>query len=112
MKNNDLAVVHIPFSLKKANTFLTRLKGLMFRKKPLNEEVLWIIPCNSIHMCFMFFPIDAVFLDKQNRIAHLVENLQPWRLVLPVASAHSVIELPSGTIEKLELKLHQTLDLS
>lgn len=111
MENSNLPVVHIPFSIKKANTFLTRLKGLMFRKKPLDNEGLWIVPCNSIHMCFMFFPIDAVFLDKQNRITHLVNNLQPWRLVLPVSGAQSVIELPPGTIKKLKLDLHQTIDL-
>jgi uncharacterized protein len=103
--------VKMPFSIKKADTFSTRLKGLMFRKKPLENEGLWISPCNSIHMCFMHFPIDAVFIDKQNNIVHLVENLQPWRMVMPVKGAHSVIELPAGTIQNLNLKNGQSLDL-
>ena len=94
----------IPYSIKLADSFFTRLKGLMFRKDQLVEEGLWIFPCNSIHMCFMKFSIDAVFLTKEGRIVKMVENLQPWRFVKPIKDAYSVIELPAGTITKLELK--------
>jgi uncharacterized protein len=94
----------IPYSIKLADSFFTRLKGLMFRKDQLVEEGLWIFPCNSIHMCFMKFSIDAVFLTKEGRIVKMVENLQPWRFVKPIKDAYSVIELPVGTIEKLDLK--------
>jgi uncharacterized membrane protein (UPF0127 family) len=107
--SND-PITNIPFSIKKADTFSTRLKGLMFRKQPLYKEGLWIIPCNSIHMCFMFFPIDAVFLDKQMRVVHLVHNLQPWRLVTPVSGAYSVIELPAGMIRKMQLAIGQIIN--
>lgn len=99
-KNSSL----FPISIKKADTFASRLKGLMFRKEPLDREGLWIIPCNSIHMCFMNFSIDAVFLDKHERIVHLVGNLRPWRFVSPIKGAYSVVELPTGTIEKLSLQ--------
>lgn len=100
-----------PFSIKKADTFASRLKGLMFRKKPLVQEGLWIIPCNSIHMFFMHFPIDAVFLDKQERIVHLVKDLQPWRFVSPIKGAHSVVELPAGTIVQMNLTVGNHLNL-
>lgn len=99
------------FSIKKADTFASRLRGLMFRREPLDQEGLWIIPCNSIHMCFMHFPIDAVFLDKQERIVHLVGNLQPWKFVSPVKGAHSVIELPAGTIKQMEMKIGHYINL-
>lgn len=94
---------HIPFSIKKANTFSKRLKGLMFKKDPLVNEGLWITPCNSIHMFFMKFSIDAIFLNKNGRVVKLVEGLKPWQIVSPVKDAHSVIELPIGTIQKLRL---------
>ncbi len=110
MELSEIPVVKMPFSIKKADTFSTRLRGLMFRRKPLNEEGLLIAPCNSIHMCFMFFPIDAVFIDQQNQVVHLVQNLQPWRLVMPVKGAHSVIELPAGTISNLNLEVGQRVD--
>jgi uncharacterized protein len=93
----------IPYKIKVANSFTKRLKGLMFRKDPLAEEGLWIMPCNSIHMCFMYFPIDAVFINKKGRIVKLVEELQPWRIVKPVQSAHSVLELPTGAVKRLSL---------
>ena len=100
----------IPFNVKKADTFITRLKGLMFRKKPLENEGLWITPCNSIHMCFMHFPIDAIFLDEQNNIVHLVSELQPWRFVLPVKGAYSVIELSAGSIKRMNLQKGQHIN--
>lgn len=94
----------IPYSIQLADSFFTRLKGLMFRKDQLVEEGLWIFPCNSIHMCFMNFSIDAVFLNKEGRIVKKVENLKPWRFVKPIKDAYSVIELPAGAIRKLGLK--------
>ncbi|WJV30890.1 DUF192 domain-containing protein [Rossellomorea sp. AcN35-11] len=66
----------IPYPLKRADRFSSRWRGLMFRRKPLTEEGLWIIPCNSIHMFFMNFPIDVLFLDHDLKVIKLVPNLQ------------------------------------
>ncbi len=101
----------LPIQIERADTFISRLKGLMFRRKPLDKEGLWIKPCNSIHMCFMFFPIDVVFLDKDKRVVHMVEELKPWRLVPPVAHSKSVLELPAEAIEQYLLKKGERLDL-
>jgi uncharacterized membrane protein (UPF0127 family) len=103
-QTEDILYRTIPYSIKKANTFFSRLKGLMFRRKPLNLEGLWILPCNSIHMCFMFFPIDIVFLDKDYKVIKMVKSLKPWRIVAPVPKAYSVLELPLGTIDFFRLK--------
>ncbi|MCA0987528.1 DUF192 domain-containing protein [Guptibacillus algicola] len=99
----------IPHTIQHADTFATRLRGLMFRKRPLDLEALLITPCNSIHMCFMHFPIDAVFLNKENHVIKLIPNLKPWRFVLPVKDAHSVLELPCGAIYDFEIQLHDYL---
>ena len=101
----------LPIQIKLADTFISRLKGLMFRRKPLDKEGLWIKPCNSIHMCFMFFPIDVVFLDKDKRVVRMVEELKPWRLIPPVAHSKSVLELPAGAIKQYQLKKGERLDL-
>ncbi|MGM0754163.1 MAG: DUF192 domain-containing protein [Bacillota bacterium] len=100
----------IPYPLKKAVHFSARLKGLMFRKRPLEEEGLWIIPCNSIHMFFMNFPIDAVFLDQEQKVIKLVPDLQPWKMTFPVKHAHSVIELPAGSIKRLRIKEEEIIE--
>jgi uncharacterized protein len=101
----------LPYTIKRADSFLSRFKGLMFKKKPLMEEALWIVPCQSIHTCFMTFPIDVVFLDDEYRISKVVRNLKPWRIVLPVTNARSVLELPAGTVELLQLKEMQIIKL-
>ncbi|MDN3019730.1 DUF192 domain-containing protein [Paenibacillus sp. BSR1-1] len=101
----------LPYSINRADSFFKRLKGLMFRKDQLVEEGLWIVPCNSIHMCFMNFDIDAVFLNKEGQIVKMVEKLKPWKFVKPVQNAYSVIELPPGTVAKLGLKQGDMLKL-
>ncbi|MBS8266576.1 DUF192 domain-containing protein [Mesobacillus boroniphilus] len=102
----------LPYRIKIANTFSARLKGLMFRRSPLDRQGLWITPCNSIHMFFMNFPIDAVFLDKEVRIVKLVGDLDPWKIVKPIPNAYSVVELPVGTIKKFDLQTGDILELN
>ncbi|MCF6137276.1 DUF192 domain-containing protein [Alkalihalobacillus berkeleyi] len=75
----------------------------MFRKKPLENEALVIKPCNSIHMFFMFFPIDVIFINDEQRIIKSVSHLKPWRIVWPVKGATAAIELPVGTVQEYDL---------
>jgi uncharacterized membrane protein (UPF0127 family) len=108
--NNMLVVnkkkrILIPILIKRADTFKQRFFGLMFRRIPISNEGLWIIPCDSIHMFFMSFPIDVLFLDKQGYIVKLTMGIKPWKVIPPVPNAFSVIELPIGTIKKYEIEL-------
>ena len=111
MKEREVTIERrlLPYAIKRADTFGMRLKGLMFRRKPLIEEALHITPCNSIHMCFMYFPIDVVFLDKNKQVVKIIHHLRPWKFIAPVQGAHSVLELPSGAINELNIRLGQTL---
>lgn len=93
--------INIPFKIEMADSFFTRLKGLMFRKDPIKDEGLWIVPCNGVHMFFMKFPIDIVLLNKQNEVVAVHQDLKPWRITKPVKTAHSTLELPVGSIKKL-----------
>lgn len=63
------------------------------------SSALWIEPCNSIHMFFMRFPIDAVFLDRQGRVKRVLRELKPWRVSPLVFGARTVVELPAGTVD-------------
>jgi uncharacterized protein len=47
-------------------SFLERLRGLMFRKEIPSDYGVIISPCNSIHTFFMKFDIGVVYLDKDN----------------------------------------------
>jgi uncharacterized membrane protein (UPF0127 family) len=106
-RNNKL----IGNKIGSADNFVSRFFGLM-RKKNLNEqEGLLINPCNSIHMMFMKFPLDIIFLDKQSKIVHLIEGLKPWRVSPVILKSQSVIELPEGTISKSESRLDDVLEI-
>jgi len=83
-------------SAEKADTFMSRLFGLIPRESLGEEEGLWLEPCSSIHMCFMRFAIDAVFLDKDFRVIRILENFRPWRFSPFVKGSRGVLELPAG----------------
>jgi uncharacterized membrane protein (UPF0127 family) len=79
-----------------AGTGKTRNKGLLGRDGLSEGEGLWIRPCEAIHMFFMKFAIDAVFIDRKKKVTKVAASLKPWRLSASFR-AHSVIELPAGT---------------
>jgi uncharacterized membrane protein (UPF0127 family) len=82
--------------LQRAGTMWSRMKGLLGRSGLAPDEGLWITPCTSIHMFFMRFPIDVVFLDRDLRIVRVFEDVQPWKMARGGRRAHSVLELPAG----------------
>lgn len=100
-----MKVQKLPLRITVANNFVQRLRGLMFKKTIAENEGLLITPCNSIHMFFMKFAIDAVFLDKHHCIVELKEHVKPWSIIPPVKSAHATLELPAGTIKKMNLQI-------
>jgi len=61
------------------------------------NEGLLLKPCRSIHTFFMAFPIDAAFVDNEDRVCFLLENMGPCRVSPYVLSARFVLEAPAGT---------------
>ena len=84
---------------RSADSFLARTRGLMGRKQLEQGHGLMLIPCNSIHTCFMRFSIDVIFV-KKDVILGLVEAIPPWRLSPIYWNATFAIELASGTIAR------------
>lgn len=78
-----------------ASTPLRRMKGLLGKRSLPQDEGLLISPTSSIHMFFMRFPIDAVFLDRDLVVRKVVENLKPWR-VAAARRAKCVLEIAAG----------------
>ncbi len=76
----------------------TRFVGLLGRSVLAAGEGLHIIPCQSVHCMFMRFPIDVIYLDRQRRVVKTVPALRPFRFSSGGRGAHSVLELPAGTI--------------
>lgn len=80
----------------KADNMFKRMRGLLGRGGLAPNEGLWITPCTSIHMFFMRFSIDAVFIDANGCVVRVYEDLPPWRMARGGKHAHSVLELPAG----------------
>ena len=95
---------------KVADTFISRLCGLIPESGLAEGEGLIITRCKSIHMIGMRFAIDAVFVDKNDVVTGLIENIRPWRFSPTFWKSSYVIELPVGTIQKARLEPGHTLE--
>jgi len=86
----------------RANTYLSRVKGLLGRDSLPADTGLLLKPCKQVHTFFMKFTIDVIFLDKNKKIIHL-ETLKPFRVSKYVWKARAVVEFPEGTIKQHNL---------
>lgn len=98
-----------------ADTSAKRRTGLLHRERLEQGQGLWIVPCESVHSFFMKFPIDLVYLDRKNKVRRTRKAMAPWR-ISACLTAHSILELPVGTIastgtepgDQLELQKNET----
>ncbi|MDO5851469.1 MAG: DUF192 domain-containing protein [Methanobacteriaceae archaeon] len=108
MLEKKLIIKEKIIKLNYTNTFLKRLKGLMF-KKEINQGLIFINkkPKNkyqsTIHTHFMKINIDIIFLDENMKLIDYT-TLNPWKIYIPKKDEIKyIIELPQNTIEKEEL---------
>lgn len=83
-----------------ADTFLKRLRGLRGQAGMDEGSALWIVPCRGIHTRGMSFPIDALYLDREQRVVAVEQNLPPGRIAPVLFRARTVLELPAGTVSR------------
>jgi uncharacterized protein len=88
-----------------------RRKGLLGRKMLSAGQGLWIVPCEAVHTFGMQFPIDLVYLDRDGRVKKVRSDVPPWRLSVCL-SAHSVLELASGSIGRTQTRPGDRLEFS
>ncbi len=96
--------------IRKTRRFWGRAKGLMGRSSLEEGEGLLIEPCTWIHTFGMAFPIDVLYLDDEGAVAYACYSLRPNRLGPFVRRAHSVVELPAGTIIRSGTKIGDRLE--
>ena len=83
--------------VQRADSLVSRGVGLLGRGSLAVGEGVHFVPCDSIHMFFMRFAIDVVYLDRDLRVLKTVEALKPWR-ISGARGAKSALELPAGAI--------------
>jgi uncharacterized membrane protein (UPF0127 family) len=85
-----------------ADSAWTRTKGLLGRASLDEDEGILLQPGGSIHMFFMRFAIDAVFLDRDLRVLRVAAGLKPWRMASK-RGAKAVLELSAGRCARVGL---------
>ena len=81
-----------------------RDEGLLFVRQRL-EPFMWM------HMFFMRFAIDIVFLDRRDRVVHISHNLRPWRVSPILFRARKALELAAGAAARSNTALGDTIEL-
>ena len=101
-------------NVKFADSYFSRLKGLMF-KKDLNYALV-LKPArmnnrsaSAIHSCFMRIAIDVVFLNENKEVFE-IKHLKPWKFHSPKSGASYIVELKEGIVEKYKINIGDKLD--
>ncbi len=103
--------------LETAGSFWGKFMGLMGRPSLPAGEGMWLPGGNGIHMMFMRFPIDAVFVTKpdddgRRRVRSVHRNVRAWTGLVPlVTGANGVLELPAGTIDATRTEVGDRLEI-
>jgi uncharacterized membrane protein (UPF0127 family) len=72
-----------------------RMRGLLGRDGLEPGSGMLIDAAPSVHMFFMRFPIDVIFLDRDWTVVRVVRSLKPWR-VAGARRAVAALEVPAG----------------
>lgn len=101
--------------VERADSFWRRFRGLMLRRKfSAGNAMLFKFSHPgrySIHMFFVRFPIDLLYLDSKFTVVELRSGLKPWRIYRPKTKASHLVELPRGTISRTRTKVGDKLRL-
>lgn len=85
-----------------ANTFFTRLRGLLGRSEMPKNTALILSPCRQVHTFFMRFTIGVIFLDEQG-VVLCKEVLKPWRVSKLVKNAAIVVEVAPDAVGEINV---------
>jgi uncharacterized protein len=95
-----------------ADTFLKQIVGLMFRKSFTGALVFDMgrETYDGIHMLFVHFPIDVIFLSPDRRIVDMKTHVRPWvGNAFPKSRFRYAIEMPAGIVDRTGLKIGEKL---
>jgi hypothetical protein len=87
-----------------ADSFFSRMRGLLWRKPLESTEAILLSPCNSVHTFGMGYPIDIVFLNSEYQVARVVSNCMPRRMFFCKNAKHT-LELAAGQAMQMGFKV-------
>jgi uncharacterized protein len=89
----------------------SRMRGLLGRRSLPEGEGILLRPASSVHMFFMRFAIDVVWLDRDLRVLDVRPNLRPWRMA-GRRGARAALEVAAGECERVGLSAGDRLALA
>lgn len=95
---------------KLCTTTWQKARGLMFSKQ---KNLIFFFDKEEhvpLHMLFVFFPIDVLYLDENKRIVELKEDFRPFGFYSPKKSARYILELKKGTLRQTDTSLGDQLE--
>jgi len=96
--------------VRSADSFGSRLVGLLGTRGLAEGEGLWLSPCSSVHTFFMRYAIDVLFLGRDGVLLHGL-SLRPWRMSRVIWKSHGVLELPFGALSRTNTRPGDRIDL-
>jgi len=94
-----------------ADTWWTRLRGMMGRPEPVGDEGMLLAPCRSVHMYWMKYPLDVAFLAPDGRVVATYHGLAPSRRSSWHGDADRALELKAGTLATTQTEVGDRLEL-
>jgi uncharacterized protein len=95
---NQTGESFVGLNIRRADTPLARLRGLIGQFRLKSGEGLWVVPSHGIHTVGVLAPIDLIYLDAAGCVIHVVEHLGPFRIAPFRLKSCSVLLLPPHTI--------------
>ena len=110
---NSTRQTFLATQLRVANTHYQRMVGLVGTSRTAfcDGDGLWIVPCRGVHTFAMRYAIDVVYLDRENKVIHIHDNVRPWRLTPVMAEAATVLELPAHTAWSTGTKIGDAVEI-
>jgi uncharacterized membrane protein (UPF0127 family) len=94
-----LSGVSVATEVTVADSWWSRLRGLLARPRLQRGEGLLLTDCGSVHTLGMTYPIDVAFLDADGTVVRHFPRLVPFRVGLGGPEAVHALELPAGRLE-------------
>jgi len=90
---------------EECSTFFSKFIGLMFSRCRSLVFVFRHEQIIPLHMIFVFYPIDVIFLSKKKMVVELKQSFLPFTFYSPSNKAMYVIELPAGAIGRSKTRI-------
>jgi len=113
MLKNTTKNTNLTSHIKHCHSFFSKFKGLMFTRPIKGLSLIFHFKKEKridLHMFFVLYPIDVLWLNKKKEVVQIKQNFKPFRLIMAKAPAQYIIELPKGTIEKTNTELGDKID--